>query len=263
MRAAARASCWLAVVAAAAMSLSFAHAELKPSELRSGYADLGRETKAMQDDDTANPGMLSVLEGDGLWKAKAGATNKSCADCHGAALASMKGVSARYPAFNEKLNRSINLDQRINLCRTEQQQAQPFAYESKPMLALSAFIGRQSRGEALNPPADPRMQRFIDAGKARFNERQGQLNLSCAQCHDDNWSKQLAGNVIPQGHPNGYPLYRLEWQSIGSLQRRLRNCLIGMRAETYDYGSPEYVELESYLAVRAKGLRVETPAVRP
>lgn len=107
------------------------------------------------------------------------------------------------------------------------------------------------------------MQRFIDAGKARFNERQGQLNLSCAQCHDDNWSRQLAGNVIPQGHPNGYPLYRLEWQSLGSLQRRLRNCLIGMRAETYDYGSPEYVELESYLAARAKGLLVETPAVRP
>lgn len=263
MRAAVRASCWLAVVAAAAMSVSFAHAELKPSELRSGYADLGRETKAMQDDDTANPGMLSVLEGDGLWKAKAGAANKSCADCHGDARTSMKGVSARYPAFNEKLNRPVNLDQRINLCRTEQQQAQPFAYESKPMLALSAFIGRQSRGEALNPPADPRMQRFIDAGKARFNERQGQLNLSCAQCHDDNWSKQLAGNVIPQGHPNGYPLYRLEWQSIGSLQRRLRNCLIGMRAETYEYGSPEYVELESYLAVRAKGLPVETPAVRP
>ncbi len=263
MKAVAQASCWLAAVAAAAMGVSFARAELKPSELRSGYADLGRETRAMQDDDTSNPGMLSVLEGDGLWKTKAGAANKSCADCHGDARSSMKGVSARYPAFSEKLDRPVNLDQRINLCRTEQQQAQPFAYESKPLLALSAFVGRQSRGEALNPPSDARMQRFIDAGKGRFNERQGQLNLSCAQCHDDNWSKQLAGNIIPQGHPNGYPLYRLEWQSLGSLQRRLRNCLIGMRAEAYEYGSIEYVELESYLASRAKGLPVETPAVRP
>lgn len=254
---------WLVAAVAAAMGVSFAHAELKPSELRSGYADLGRETKAMQDDDTSNPGMLSVLEGDALWKSSAGAANKSCADCHGDARTSMKGVSARYPALSDKLNLPINLDQRINLCRTEQQQAQPFAHESKPILALSAFIGRQSRGESLNPSADPRMQRFVEAGKARFNERQGQLNLSCAQCHDDNWSKQLAGNVIPQGHPNGYPLYRLEWQSLGSLQRRLRNCLIGMRAETYEYGSLEYVELESYLASRAKGLPVETPAVRP
>jgi len=47
------------------------------------------------------------------------------------------------------------------------------------------------------------------------------------------------------------------------LQRRLRNCLIGMRAEAYEYGSLEYIELESYLAARAKGLPVETPAVRP
>jgi L-cysteine S-thiosulfotransferase len=55
----------------------------------------------------------------------------------------------------------------------------------------------------------------------------------------------------------------LEWQEIGSLQRRLRNCLIGMRAEPYPDGAIEYVELELYMAWRANGLRIETPAVRP
>jgi sulfur-oxidizing protein SoxA len=68
---------------------------------------------------------------------------------------------------------------------------------------------------------------------------------------------------MPQGHPNGYPLYRLEWQSLGSLQRRLRNCLIGMRAEPYAYGAGEYVDLELFLMWRARGMAVETPAVRP
>jgi sulfur-oxidizing protein SoxA len=96
-----------------------------------------------------------------------------------------------------------------------------------------------------------------------FNLRQGQLNLSCAQCHNDNWGGRLAGAVIPQAHPTGYPLYRLEWQSVGSLQRRLRNCLIGLRAEPFEYGAPEYVALELYLMWRARGLPIETPAVRP
>ena len=73
-------------------------------------------------------------------------------------------------------------------------------------------------------------------GEALFRQRQGQLNLSCAQCHDDNAGKHLAAAPIPQGHPTGYPVYRLEWQGMGSLQRRLRNCLIGMRAEPYAYG---------------------------
>ena len=82
-------------------------------------------------------------------------------------------------------------------------------------------------------------------------------------CHDDNWGRKLAGATIPQAHPTGYPLYRLEWQSLGSLQRRLRNCLIGIRAEAYAYGALEMVDLELFLAWRARGLALETPAVRP
>jgi sulfur-oxidizing protein SoxA len=104
---------------------------------------------------------------------------------------------------------------------------------------------------------------FLDAGRTAFNRRQGQLNLSCAQCHDQNWGKSLAGSPIPQAHPTGYPIYRLEWQGMGSLQRRLRNCLVGVRAEPYGYGAQEYVELELFLMWRARGMSIETPAVRP
>ena len=242
---------------------SVVHAEIPLNERRSGYADLGRDTKAMQDDDTANPGMLAVADGEALWQAKTGNAGRACADCHGDARASMKGVAARYPAFEPKLNRPVNLEQRINICRVERQQATPLPYESKEQLALSAFVGQQSRGEPIAPPDDARLKPHRDAGRAALNRRQGQLNLSCSQCHDDNWSKRLAGNIIPQAHPTGYPIYRLEWQSLGSLQRRLRNCMIGMRAEHYDYGAPEYVELELYLMWRARGMPMETPAVRP
>jgi L-cysteine S-thiosulfotransferase len=240
-----------------------AQAEIPLNERRSGYADLGRETKAMQDDDTANPAMLAVLDGEALWTSKTGGAGRACADCHGDAKTSMKGVAARYPAFDAKLGRPINLDQRINQCRVERQSAKPLAYESKDMLALATYVSMQSRGEPIAPPDDPRLTPFREAGRATYFRRQGQLNLACSQCHDDNWSKKLAGNIIPQAHPTGYPLYRLEWQSIGSLQRRLRNCLIGMRAEHYEYGSPEYVDLELYLMWRARGMPMETPAVRP
>ena len=246
-----------------ALAMLSAHAEIPLDQRRSGYQDLGRDTKAMQDDDTSNPGMLAVLDGQALWTSKAGAAGRACADCHGDARTTMKGVAARYPAFEPALSRPVNLEQRINLCRAERQQGKPFPHESKELLALTAFVGMQSRGQPIASPADARLKPFLDAGRETFNRRQGQLNLSCGQCHDDNWSKRLAGNIIPQAHPTGYPLYRLEWQSIGSLQRRLRNCLIGMRAEHYDYGAPEYVDLELYLMWRARGLAVETPAVRP
>jgi sulfur-oxidizing protein SoxA len=257
----------LAVVAVvlpvAAAALPAAGGEIPENQRRSAYDDMSPTNKAMQDDDTSNPGMLAVLDGEALWQVKAGATAKSCADCHGDAKVSMKGVAARYPAFDPAAGRPLNLEQRINQSRVTHQQAQPFGYESKELLALTAYIGLQSRGEPIASPPDPRLARFVENGRKLFSQRQGQLNLSCSQCHDDNWGKSLAGNTVPQAQPTGYPIYRLEWQGLGSLQRRLRNCMIGMRADTYAYGAPEYVDMELYLMNRARGMKIETPAVRP
>jgi sulfur-oxidizing protein SoxA len=88
------------------------------------------------------------------------------------------------------------------------------------------------------------------------------MNLSCAQCHDQSWGKRLLAETISQGHGNAYPAYRLEWQTLGSLQRRLRACFFGIRAEMPSVGSPELTELELFLAWRAQGLPIETPGVR-
>ena len=251
------------VFASAFIGATAIAAEISLVERKSGYDFMGRETRAMQDDDTANPGMLWVLDGETLWNRKEGAAAKSCADCHGDARASMKGVAARYPAFSAARGRPVDLEQRINICRTERQQSTPLPFESKELLALAAYVGRQSHGMPIEIADDERTKPFLQAGRELFTQRQGQLNLSCAQCHDDNWGQKLAGAVIPQGHPSGYPLYRLEWQALGSLQRRLRNCLFGMRAVSYPSGAPEYVDLELYLMWRARGMPIETPAVRP
>lgn len=237
--------------------------EIPPDARRSGYSFMGPDTRAMQDDDTSNPGMLFVLDGEALWTKKAGSADKACADCHGDARSSMKGVAARYPAFDKALARPVTLDQRINLCRADHQQATPLPHESRDLLALSAFVGRQSRGAAITAGDDPQLKPFVEQGRDLFMQREGQLNLACTNCHDDNFDKRLAGAPITQGQPTGYPLYRLEWQTLGSLERRLRSCMSGVRAQAYDYGAPELVALELYLMSRAHGLPMETPAVRP
>lgn len=234
-----------------------AGAQIPPVERRSGYEFMGRETRAMQDDEVTGPAALWLLDGEAAWKRKAGSADKACADCH----RSMNGVAARYPALIQ--DKLVNIDDRINICRVEQQKAPALQLEGRDLLSLSAYIGRQSRGLHIEIVETEKNKPFLDAGRAAFNRRQGQLNLSCAQCHDNNWGKSLAGTPIPQAHPTGYPLYRLEWQTLGSLQRRLRNCFIGVRAEPYAYGAPEYVELELFLMWRARGMKLETPAVRP
>jgi sulfur-oxidizing protein SoxA len=230
---------------------------------RSGYQDASPETRAMQDDDASNPGFLWVQQGAALWSQRTGSAARSCADCHGGAAASMRGVAARYPIYDAKLGRPITLAQRIEQCRIGRQGAASLKPDSDTLLALSAYVGLQSRGMQMQVARDGPARPFYEAGRTLFTQRQGQLNLSCAQCHDDRAGQRLGGSVIPQGHPNGYPEYRLEWQAMGSLERRIRNCMIGVRAQPLADDSLDLVELELYLGVRANGLAVETPAVRP
>jgi L-cysteine S-thiosulfotransferase len=233
------------------------------AEKHSGYDDASPDTRAMQDDDASNPGFLWVQQGEALWSERAAGGGRSCADCHGAAPVTMRGVAARYPRYSAKLGRPITLAQRIEQCRTERQGAPPLPPESDALLGLTAYVGLQSRGMPVQVEIDGPARPFFEAGQALFTARQGQLNLSCSQCHDGLAGLHLAGSLIPQGHPNGYPEYRLEWQGMGSLDRRIRNCMVGVRAEPFAPGSAELTDLELYLGWRSNGLKVETPAVRP
>jgi sulfur-oxidizing protein SoxA len=236
-----------------------------PTDMRrSGYEFMSQATQQLQRDDTQNPAMLWVQEGEAIWNRPAGVDGRSCASCHGDARQSQRGVAARHPRYAADLGRPVTLGQRIEQCRTQRQGLSAAeAGAGDGQLALETYVAFQSRGLPVSPDPDPRLASARARGERLFRQRIGQLNLSCAACHDERAGGRLGGSVIPQGHPTGYPIYRLEWQGMGTLERRLRNCIAGVRAEPYAPGAPEWVELELYLAGRARGLPVETPAVRP
>jgi sulfur-oxidizing protein SoxA len=239
----------------ASVALCFATLSLaadRPSPLKSGVEFTGADARAMQADDFANPGMLWVSRGEKLWSEPAGAAEKSCADCHGDAATAMKGVAAR----------TLNLEGRIGACRREHQKGAALAAESPDLLALSAYVTFQSRGMPLSVVETPQFLAAVERGRALYRRRVGQMNLACTQCHDSNWGKRIAAETVSQGHPNAFPAYRLSWESVGSLARRIRACYSGVRAEMPEYGSPELLDLEAYLAWRAKGLALEAPGVR-
>ncbi|HSV78773.1 MAG TPA: sulfur oxidation c-type cytochrome SoxA [Ramlibacter sp.] len=228
---------------------------------RSGYTFLSAATRAQQDDEFANPGMLWVQHGQRLWDG-AGAHPKSCAGCHGDAGTSMRGVAARYPAFEPRLGRVINLEQRINACRERHQQQSPYPHESQELLALTAFLGRQSHGMPVAVRIEGPAAASFRRGEAAYYQRRGQLDLSCAQCHLERTGARLRGEVISQGQINGHPVYRQLWQTLASSHRMFAWCNEAVRAQPYAYGSQEYVDLELFVKWLGRGLPVETPAVR-
>ncbi len=235
---------------------------LSPGSLQSGYAFQSPDTRALQDDPFANPGFLWVDAGEDLWRRAEGSAAIACADCHGTGGDDLAGVAARYPIYDDQEQHLVNLEQRINLCRQRYQQATLLPYESQDLLELTSFVAYLSNGIPIHVGVNGAARPYFEAGRTYFYQRRGQLNLACSHCHDDNWDKMLRGDRLSQGHGNGYPSYRLEWQTVGSLHRRLRFCNAGVRAEPLPFGAPDYVNLELFLAWRATGLPIEAPAVR-
>jgi sulfur-oxidizing protein SoxA len=229
---------------------------------RSGYIYLSEENQRLQNDEFANPGMLWVERGRELWQRTDNLEHKSCASCHGEADSSMRGVRTRYPRFDPRTRKLINLEQQINRCREERQHAAPYPYESEALLALTTFLGFQSRGLPVKVRIDGPAQPFFEAGRSFFMQRRGQLDLACTHCHDQQAGQRLRGDVISQGQSNGFPIYRHLWQTLGSAHRMFAWCNAAVRAEPFPYGADEYVNLELYLAWRGRDLPVETPAIR-
>ena len=234
----------------------------KSDDRRSGYTYMTDQTRFIQNDDFENPGMLWVERGEGLWQEVDGKEGKSCQSCHNDADESMKKVGATYPVYAPEMSKMINVEQRINQCRTERMGAEPWKWESDQLLSMTSFVRHQARDEPVQVAVDGPAAPFVAQGKAFYEERRGQLDMACMHCHQNYVGGQLRANVLSQGQSNGFPTYRLKWQKVGSLHRRFRGCNSMVRAEPYAYGSDEYVNLELYLGSRGRGLPVETPAVR-
>lgn len=255
---------FLAVVAVLGAGAAYA-ADWGPYQVenrRSGFTYMTDETRAMQEDNFQNPGMLWVEDGADLWNKVDGEAGKACSSCHQDAAVSMKGVAPRFPLYDAKLGKLKSIEQQINMCRENNMKAKPFKWESRDMLAMTTYVTHQSLGMPVNVKVDGDAAPFFEKGKKFYFKRRGQLDLACKNCHEDYPGGQLRANILSEGQANGFPTYRLKWQKIGSLQRRFRGCNDMVRAEPYPYGDDNYVNLELYVKWRGRGLPIETPAVR-
>jgi len=228
----------------------------------SGYEFRTKETRALQDDDLENPGFLAIERAADLWAKVEGSEGKSCASCHGEAEKSMKGVGAAMPKWDDKLDRPVNLEQRINLCRSEHMKAEPWAFKSQQLTDMTTFVRNQSRGMPVTIRTDGPMSPWFDKGKAIYYTRYGQLDLACASCHEKKFGKFMRADLLSQGQSNGFPTYRLRDQRVIPLHERIEGCMFDIRAQPFKPLSDEFLALEVYLAWRGIGLPVETPSVR-
>jgi len=232
-------------------------------EVISGWHYRTDETRALEADSFQNPGMLYVERGEEIWNTAEGTAGKSCASCHEDASETMKGVGASYPRWNEKAGKPFNIELQINECREANMGAAPYKFDAADQKALTTYIKHQSLSMpvAINLE-DGAMQDWWDRGKEIYYTRTGQLNLSCATCHEGYNGNYIRADHLSQGNVNGFPTYRLKQANMVSLHNRFRGCIRDTRAEFPSAFSDELMALEVYVTWRGTGLSVETPAVR-
>jgi L-cysteine S-thiosulfotransferase len=249
------------------LSLSFTSATaqqrlLPLDKVQSGLSFTGPEILELQADDFANPALPYMDKGAKLWGQGAGKGGESCQSCHGELESQMKGVAARYPAIDPPSGKLFNLEDRIRQCRVKKQKAADWPLESEELLSVSLYVTSASNGMPVQAHIEGKAKPHFENGQKIFMTRQGQMNMSCTQCHDQRYGIKLYTDRLSQGQPNAYPAYRIEWQRLASLERRLRFCYNGVRAEVPPWGHGVMRDISLYLMWRAQGLNIEVPSVR-
>ena len=239
-----------------------AHLNGALDEVFSGWIFRADETQALQMDDFDNPGMIFVDQAMDTWNTVEGTEGKSCASCHGTVEESMAGVKATYPKWREADGVLRSIDMEINNCRTTRMGAEPWKLTKGKMTAMNALITLQSRGMPVNVAIDGPAQSMWERGKEMYYTRTGQLELSCASCHEDSYDLHIRADHLSQGQINGFPVYRLKNAKLNSVHARFKGCVRDTRAETYKPGSEDFLALELYVASRGNGLSVEGPSIR-
>ena len=227
----------------------------------SGYEYIKPETQVMQDDDFANPGLLSVDRGEELFNKKY-EKGKACADCHGAEGDRFnKKRLASYPMYKNRTEEIITLQKKIKNCQSTITD-KPLQTDHPDLIALETFVRNRAHGEKVNVKTDGPVAELLKEGEKLFTTRYGLIDMSCQHCHGFYPGQMIRGQKISQGQANGFPAYRLATGEMANLHLRIQQCMTLLRAEPFETDSKEINLLGLYLMSRSNGLAIETPAVR-
>jgi sulfur-oxidizing protein SoxA len=175
------------------------------------------------------------------------------------------GVKQDYPYFDASSGKVVTLESAINACRVKNGE-QPLKWQKGDIADISAYMAYTSRGNKINVviPSDERAMEAYEEGKEQFYAKRGQLNLSCADCHQYNAGNRVRADLLSPalGHTSHFPVYRSKWGGLGTLHRRYVGCNKQVRFKPYSPQGDEYSNLEYFHTYMSNGLELNGPGAR-
>ena len=174
------------------------------------------------------------------------------------------GIRQNYPYFDTERKEVITLELAINRCR-EANGEEALKWETGAIAEISGYMAFTSRGNPLNievPNADALAA--YEAGKKFYYAKKGYLNNSCATCHVQGAGMRARSETMHPalGESTNFPTFRLKWDHLGTLHKRIRGCHRDQGARSFKAQSPQYRNLEYFITYMANGLQVNGPSVR-
>ncbi len=223
-----------------------------------------------------NPAELWEMEGEELWKKKAGPKNASLEQCDlGLGAGVLKGAYAQLPRYFADAGAVQDLEMRIAHCMKTIQgiDVKVMDYnkaDHKKVIALSTYIVTQSKGTPLMvPQGHPEEKRMYEIGKRAFYFRAGPMDYSCATCHNaDGQRIRLQGLPnLTKNEPAGkaatsWPAYRVSNSQLWPMQKRINDCYRLQRFPHPKFGSEVTVALSVYMGVNGKGVPSQAPTIK-
>ena len=229
---------------------------------QSGNTFLSPDMLRQQQDPTLNPLSLWIDQGQDLWKSQ-------CQECHSSVSETAKAI-VQFPVWKSisaSSGKLINIEDQIVDCWSKKT-GKIIANDAPEILTMSVFLSGAAKGllVQVREPQDPMIKKHwqeqMSLAAQIYVRRQGRLNLSCTQCHDQQIGKNLRSDVVSPAFLTGFPIYRFSWQTVGNLDRRLRACYSGVQATVPASGSPELRALELFLKKRSEGMLWDGPSLR-
>lgn len=207
------------------------------------------------------PYELNIEKGETLFNTpfKNGETYASCFRNGGI------GIKQDYPFFDTDSGKVVTLEGEINACR-EANGEEPLGWGKGAIADISAYMAYTSRGNKINVvvPADPGAMAAYERGKFHFYSKRGQLNMSCADCHQYNSGSRIRADILSPGlgQVSHFPVYRSKWGGLGTIHRRYGGCNKQVRTKPLKAQGDEYKALEYFHTFVSNGLILNGPGAR-
>lgn len=234
---------------------------LKHQDFGQGNYAYNIDGKGQYEDLKEMPPYEELIEkGQALYE-KSFANGKSFASCF-----ESPASAADYPYFDNKRNEIISLTQAVNEC-LETNGEKAWNTKKGDMANLQGYMAFSAQEEEKTVDVKIDSQAAADAyerGKEYYYTQRGYLKLNCAECHVDGAGKRVRNEKLSQllGHTTHFPVYRLKWKSLGTLERRMSGCIKDQGQVPPKDTSNEMKELIFFMSYMSNGMKIDGPDIR-